>query len=51
MYHGDLNLVTINTSLRECPVYMGELGFVWGADTVLGHVIGGLFTDSSAMFR
>lgn len=30
MYLGNLNLITINTSLRERPIYMGGLGLVWG---------------------
>jgi MFS family permease len=51
MYLGNLNLLTINTTLRERPVYMGGVGIVWGAGTILGPVIGGSFADSGATWR
>lgn len=51
MYLGNLNLLTINTTLRERPVFMGGVGIVWGAGTILGPVIGGSFADSGATWR
>lgn len=51
MYLGNLNLISINTSMRERPVYMGGVGIVWGAGTILGPVIGGSFADSKATWR
>jgi len=51
MYLGVLNLLAINTSLRERPIYMGLTGLVWGTGCILGAVIGGSFSDSSATWR
>jgi len=51
MYLGNLNLISINTTMRERSVYMGVVGIVWGAGTILGPVIGGLFADSKATWR
>ncbi|KAH7131823.1 major facilitator superfamily domain-containing protein [Dendryphion nanum] len=51
MYLGVLNLVTVNTSLRERPLYMSINGLVWGVGCVLGPVIGGAFADSPATWR
>lgn len=51
MYLGNLNLITINTTLRERSVYMGGIGIVWGAGTILGPVAGGSFADSGATWR
>jgi MFS family permease len=51
MYLGNLNLITLNTSLKERSVYMGGVGIVWGAGTILGPVIGGSFADSRATWR
>jgi MFS family permease len=51
MYLGNLNLISINTSMRERSVYQAGLGIVWGAGTILGPVVGGSFADSSATWR
>ena len=51
MYLGVLNILAINTTLRERPIYMGLTGLVWGAGCILGPVIGGAFADSSATWR
>ena len=51
MYLGNLNLITLNTSLRERSVYMGGIGIVWGTGTILGPVVGGSFADSRATWR
>lgn len=51
MYLGLLNLISINTTIRERPAYIGGTGVVWGAGTILGPVIGGAFADSAATWR
>jgi len=51
MYLGVLNILAINTTLLERPMYMGLTGLVWGAGCILGPVIGGAFADSSATWR
>ncbi|PVI02672.1 MFS general substrate transporter [Periconia macrospinosa] len=51
MYLGVLNLVTVNTSLRERPVYLSINGVAFGTGCVLGPIIGGSFADSSATWR
>jgi MFS family permease len=51
MYLGVLNILTVNTTLLERPMYMGLTGLVWGAGCILGPVIGGAFADSSATWR
>jgi MFS family permease len=51
MYLGLLNLISITTTIRERPAYMGGIGVVWGIGTILGPVIGGAFADSSATWR
>ncbi|CZR61051.1 related to aflatoxin efflux pump AFLT [Phialocephala subalpina] len=51
MYLGNLNLLSINTSLRERRVYMGGVGIVWGAGTILGPVVGASSADSGATWR
>jgi len=37
MYLGNLNLISINTSMRERSVYMGGVGIVWGG-TLLSYL-------------
>ena len=51
MYLGVLNLLTVNTSIHERPMYMALTGLVWGSGCILGPVIGGGFSDSSATWR
>ena len=51
MYLGTLNLITLLTTFKERPIYMGGVGIVWGVGTILGPVIGGSFADSSATWR
>jgi MFS family permease len=46
-----LNIVTVLTSDRERPIYMATMGLCWGLGTILGPVIGGAFSDSSATWR
>jgi hypothetical protein len=51
MNRGNLNIISINTTMRERSTYMGGVGVVWGAGTILGPVIGGSFADSKATWR
>ena len=46
-----LNLVTITSTPREQPFYVGVTGFVYGSGCILGPVVGGLLSDSSATWR
>ncbi|KAF2762527.1 MFS general substrate transporter [Pseudovirgaria hyperparasitica] len=51
MYLGALNIVAINTSNKERPLYTSLIGLFWGAGCILGPVIGGAFADSAATWR
>ncbi|KAH7418691.1 major facilitator superfamily domain-containing protein [Cadophora sp. MPI-SDFR-AT-0126] len=51
MYVGVMTLLAATTTINERPIYIGGTGFTWGLGTVLGPVIGGGFSDSSAGWR
>ncbi|KAL8652916.1 MAG: hypothetical protein Q9210_002408 [Variospora velana] len=51
MYLGVMTLLSVNTTEHERPTYIGFTGLTWGGGTVLGPIIGGAFTDSSATWR
>jgi len=51
IYTGALFLISVNTTEEERPRYIGMTGAMWGLGTVLGPVIGGAFTQSSASWR
>ncbi|KAL8936306.1 MAG: hypothetical protein Q9216_005000 [Gyalolechia sp. 2 TL-2023] len=51
MYVGLMTQVAVTTTIQERPMYVGGAGLVWGVGTVLGPIIGGAFTDSSATWR
>ncbi|CAI7588689.1 unnamed protein product [Penicillium pancosmium] len=51
MYVGLMTQLAVTTTIQERPVYIGGAGLVWGIGTVLGPIIGGAFTDSSATWR
>ncbi|KAH6656000.1 major facilitator superfamily-domain-containing protein [Truncatella angustata] len=51
IYMGAMNLISVSTSTIERPLYLGFIGFTWGSGTVLGPIIGGAFSDSSATWR
>jgi MFS family permease len=51
MYLGVLNILSLNTTIQERPIYMSLCGFVWGIGCILGPVIGGSFADSGATWR
>ncbi|KAL8715495.1 MAG: hypothetical protein Q9220_000830 [cf. Caloplaca sp. 1 TL-2023] len=51
MYLGVMTLLSVNTTEHERPTYIGFTGLTWGLGTVLGPIIGGAFSDSSATWR
>ncbi|KAJ5153823.1 Major facilitator superfamily domain general substrate transporter [Penicillium coprophilum] len=51
MYVGLMTQLAVTTTIQERPMYIGGAGLVWGVGTVLGPIIGGAFTDSSATWR
>ncbi|KAK4864626.1 hypothetical protein LT330_009621 [Penicillium expansum] len=51
MYVGLMIQLAVTTTIQERPMYIGGAGLVWGIGTVLGPIIGGAFTDSSATWR
>ncbi|TGO39153.1 hypothetical protein BHYA_0059g00170 [Botrytis hyacinthi] len=50
-YVGVMTLLAASTTIHERPLYIGGTGMTWGVGTVLGPIIGGAFTDSSAGWR
>jgi MFS family permease len=51
MYVGVMTLLAATTTIQERPMYVSGTGLTWGLGTVLGPIIGGAFTDSSAGWR
>ncbi|KAK7737327.1 hypothetical protein SLS53_006630 [Cytospora paraplurivora] len=51
MYLGTLNLVTVLSTPKEQPFYIGLTGFSYGSGCILGPIVGGAFADSSATWR
>lgn len=51
MYIGLMTLLAVTTTVQECPMYVSGARFTRGLGTVLGLIIGGAFTDSSAGWR
>ncbi|TGO10818.1 hypothetical protein BTUL_0125g00320 [Botrytis tulipae] len=50
-YVGVMTLLAASTTIHERPLYIGGTGLTWGLGTVIGPIIGGAFTDSSAGWR
>ena len=50
-YTGVMTLLSILTDEKERPAYLGVTGVTWGLGTVLGPIVGGAFTVSSATWR
>ena len=50
-YTGVMTLLSILTDEKERPAYLGVTGVTWGLGTVLGPIVGGAFTVSSASWR
>ncbi|KAK9244231.1 major facilitator superfamily domain-containing protein [Lipomyces tetrasporus] len=51
VYLGILNYFSLCTTNQERGRYMSGIGVVWGAGAVLGPVVGGSFSTSSATWR
>ena len=51
MYLGVMSLLHHTTTLQERPLYVAGVGLTWAIGTILGPVVGGAFTDSSATWR
>lgn len=51
IYLGTLNMVSALTTEQERPAYLGLVGLTWGIGTILGPIVGGAFTESSATWR
>ncbi|KAL1870692.1 hypothetical protein Daus18300_005012 [Diaporthe australafricana] len=51
IYLGGLNNFSALTSRQERGLYLTGTGFVWGLGAILGPVVGGGFSDSSATWR
>lgn len=51
MYVGVMTLLSVTTTIQERPMYIGSTGLMWGIGTVLGPIVGGAFTESSAGWR
>ena len=51
IYLGGLNHLSAMTTQTECGAYLARTGFVWGMGVILGPVVGGRFSDSSATWR
>ncbi|PLB36279.1 major facilitator superfamily domain-containing protein [Aspergillus candidus] len=51
IYLGGLNHFSALTMRQERGIYLTGTGFVWGLGAILGPVVGGGFSDSSATWR
>ena len=51
IYLGGLNHLSAMTTRTERGAYLAGTGFVWGVGAILGPVVGGGFSDSSATWR
>lgn len=51
MYIGALNFVSALGSTQKLPLYNALIGACWGTGAILGPVVGGAFSTSSATWR
>ncbi|KAI4161546.1 MAG: hypothetical protein L6R39_000036 [Caloplaca ligustica] len=51
VYLGTLNLVTVMSTPKEQPFYIGMTGVSYGTGCILGPVVGGALADSPATWR
>ncbi|KAH8881095.1 MFS general substrate transporter [Thozetella sp. PMI_491] len=51
IFLGGLNYMTALTSEKERGIYITAIGFSWGVGCILGPIVGGSFSDSSATWR
>jgi MFS family permease len=48
---GALTYISVFTTPRQLPLYNALIGLSWGIGAILGPVLGGAFSDSSATWR
>lgn len=51
LYLGALNYFSVYAEPKELPLYNALIGLSWGVGAILGPVIGGAFSVSSATWR
>ncbi len=51
MYTGVMTLLSLLSTQKERPIYLGLTGLTWGLGIVLGPIIGGAFASSSLTWR
>ncbi|KAH7130904.1 major facilitator superfamily domain-containing protein [Dactylonectria macrodidyma] len=51
MYLGSLTYVAVFATDKEASLYNALIGLSWGVGAILGPVVGGAFSDSSASWR
>ncbi|KIW00847.1 uncharacterized protein PV09_07607 [Verruconis gallopava] len=51
MYLGALTYISAFTTRSEAPLYNALIGLSWGVGSILGPIVGGLFSVSSATWR
>lgn len=51
MYTGVMTLLSLLSTQKERPIYLGLTGLTWGLGVVLGPIIGGAFASSSLTWR
>ena len=51
MYTGVMTILSILSTEKERPIYLGLTGLTWGLGIVLGPIIGGAFASSNATWR
>ena len=51
MYMGALTYISVFSTTAEAMLYNALTGLMWGVGTIVGPVIGGAFSDSSATWR
>jgi MFS family permease len=51
MYMGALQYVVVFCTPAEAMIYQALTGLCWGVGTIVGPLIGGAFSDSSATWR
>ncbi len=49
--HSALTYISVYSTLSEIPIYNALIGMSWGIGAILGPVIGGAFSESSATWR
>jgi MFS family permease len=51
LYVGVMSLIAVTTTMAERPIYISATGVTWGLGIVLGPIVGGGFSESTAGWR